>query len=199
MRDYLRVLAVDPGSTKLGYAVLDCDLRQPYKEKPVADIVAMDALLVEQISRLKEERFFGYSDRHLRLRSASLYVGGLCRRYEPDVFVLEDAYLNRRQPWSYRSLSEGIIYIHDEVLDYDEGLTFILTEATRAKAAVGAKAQRGGDQKEIVNIAIRNNPNITKPKDYGTKPVDSRDAVALAYFGVLEWWKENGLFYRDDY
>lgn len=194
-RNIFRSLGLDPGSRNFGYAVLDIDLNKSLKSKFRTEVKHMDSLLVDQIVRNYEQRWFGRSERQQRLKSCGEFALGLLEGFDPDVVVIEDAYLNRRQPTSYRSLSEGIIYLVEAVREWDPTVTIIITEAVRAKKSVGANPKRGDDQKEIVKTAIKNNREIILPRDFESKSEHAIDAVALAHFGCVEWWEENGVFY----
>lgn len=196
MSSIFRSLGIDPGSRNLGYAVADVDLLLALKGKFRTDITHMDSLLVDHILRQYAERWYSRTERQSRLKAGAMFTVGLIEAWDPDVVVIEDAYLNRRQPNSYRSLSEGIIYLVEEIRDFDNNIPIIITEAMRAKKAVGAKPKRGDDQKAIVKAAILKNKDIILPKDFEIKSEHSIDAVALSHFGCLEWWEENGVFYN---
>ncbi len=198
-RDIFRSLGLDPGSRNFGYAVLDVDLTKASKGKFEAEVSHMDSLLVDQVVRQYEERWFGRTDRQRRLKSCGEFTMALLDTFDPEVVVIEDAYLNRRQPTSYRSLSEGIIYLVESVREWDPTVPILITEAMRAKKAVGAKPKRGDDQKAIVKAAIKNNKSIILPPNFEEKSEHSIDAVALAYFGCDEWWLENGVLYTLDF
>lgn len=194
-RGLYRSLGLDPGSRNLGYGVLDIDLAQALKDKFQTEVKHMESVLVDQIVRKYETRWFGRTERQRRLKSCGLFAQGLVEHFDPDCVVIEDAYLNRRQPTSYRSLSEGIIYLVEAIRDVDETIPIYIVEAMRAKKAVGAKPKRGDDQKKIVKEAILNNKEIILPEDFLRKSEHAMDAVALSHFGCVEWWEENGCFY----
>ena len=152
-RGVFRSLGLDPGSRNFGYAVLDVDLIATIKDKFRTEVKHMDSLLVDQVVRNYEQSWFGRSDRQRRLKACGEFTLGLLDGFEPNVVVIEDAYLNKRQPTSYRSLSEGIIYLVEAVREWDPTVPVIITEAMKAKKSVGAKPKRGDDQKAIVRAA----------------------------------------------
>lgn len=194
-RGLYRSLGIDPGSRNLGYGVLDIIRNKALKGTFQTEVQHADSVLVDQIVRQYDDRWFGRTDRQRRLKSCGLFAQGLVENFDPDCVVIEDAYLNRRQPTSYRSLSEGIIYLVEAVRDIDETIPIYIIEAMRAKKSVGAKPKRGDDQKAIVKAAILNNKEIIIPRDFILKSEHSIDAIALAHFGCVEWWEENGIFY----
>jgi len=194
-RGVFRSLGLDPGSRNFGYAVLDVDLMAAIKDKFRTEVKHMDSLLVDQVVRNYEQSWFGRSDRQRRLKACGEFTLGLLDGFEPNVVVIEDAYLNKRQPTSYRSLSEGIIYLVEAVREWDPTVPVIITEAMKAKKSVGAKPKRGDDQKAIVKAAILGNKEIILPRDFEKKSEHAIDAIALAHFGCVEWWEENGIFY----
>lgn len=195
-RGLFRSLGIDPGSRNLGYAVSDIDMIQALRNKFLTNVEHMDSVLVDQIVRVHESRWYGLTERQRRLKSCGLFAVGLVDHFDPDVVILEDAYLNRRQPLSYRSLSEGLIYLVDAIHEFDPTIPIIIIEAMKAKKAVGAKPKRGDDQKKIVKEAILKNKAIVLPKNFKEKSEHSIDAVALSHFGCIEWWEENCAFYE---
>lgn len=191
----LRSLGIDPGSFNLGYAVLDASLDKFNDDRIISRIGDMGYLSVEQVSRWYNDNWYQREERHRRLKAAAEFAVGLVETYRPDIVILEDAYLNRRQPTSYRSLSEGLIYLTEAIWDYDDSITLITIEAMRAKKAVGCKPKRGDDQKKIVKDAIIKHPDIILSPDFHEMAEHAVDAVALAQWGINEWWEENRYFY----
>lgn len=198
MTKRLRVLGIDPGSRNLGYGVVDLDLDNSDVVQPCTYIEHMDSLLVDQVYKTKMDIRYLYSDRHQRLKACGDFVYSLCQNFKPDLVVIEDAYLDRRKPQSYRSLSEGIVFIEEAVMRYDETLPFLIISASTAKSLVGAKTFKGCDQKKVVVDAIVADINIIKPKNFLSKTEHAIDAVALAQSGCVLWWDENGCFYRSN-
>lgn len=194
--NYFRVLGIDPGSRNLGYSTVDILLNyEKLYDHLLVDVEVMGSLLVDQIVRRYEDRWFGYTERHRRLKSCGIFVHSLCRQFSPDMVVIEDAYLNRRQPTSYRSLSEGIVYLEDAIRAYDDTLPMMIVEPSVAKRAVGAKMTKTCDKKLIVREAIKNNKSILLPPDFDDMTEHAVDSLALGFTGCKEWWEENRFYY----
>ncbi|WNT47114.1 RuvC-like Holliday junction resolvase [Salmonella phage SPLA10] len=190
-----RSLGLDPGSRNLGYGVVDVDLETVVHSRLITNVTHMGNLLVDNMMRYNSAKWWQRTERQQRLKCGGDYAVGLIETYQPDIVVLEDAYLNRRQPRSYRSLSEGLIYLVEAIRDYDDTLPVLITEAVRAKKAVGANPKKGCDQKQIVKDALLNNRDIILPDDFEEEAEHAIDGVALAQFGINEWWEENKYFY----
>ena len=143
----LRVLAVDPGAGKAGYAVVELDF-----ESEKSRIIHMETRKGEELMKLFFDKDFikMNNERTVKNLAHSKYLTLLLKKYEPNAVAVEDAYV--RQITAYHSLIEHTTLHRAAVFRYDPFMEFCLVTASQAKAAVGVTGNSG--DKTLITKAL---------------------------------------------
>lgn len=176
----LRITSFDPGSSHLGAAVYDHDARHDVTR--LVDTGSMDVADHERYPELD-----CYGRRGKRLHLMGLYVEQFCRLHNPDIVVIEDAYLSRF-PAAFRSLVEGICAIRDAVLRWNQDAVIWMVEPSTAKAAFDAAYKGAG--KDGARAGVYKYVGPLSDIDLTALNEHTIDAVGIGYWGVQEWRRQ---------
>lgn len=170
-----RIAGFDPGSTNLGFSLVENTL----DNKPS---VVKDSFTV----KLKDNKL-GYSNigeqhgsRVVRLMIMHDEVINLLRIHQPHAVVIESNYLGKFAT-SFAALVECVITIRQAVYAYDPFMQLYLVDPTTVKINTGMKKVRGTD-KEDVRRHLRECEDLEWEVDIDTLDEHSVDASAIAYY-----------------
>lgn len=170
-----RIAGFDPGSTNLGFSLVENNL----DGKPS---VVRDSYTV----KLKDTKL-GYSSigeqhgsRVVRLMIMHDTVLDLLRTHKPHAVVIESNYLGKFAT-SFAALVECVITIRQALYAYDPFMTLYLVDPTTVKINTGMKKVKGTD-KEDVRRHLRACKDLEWDIDIDTLDEHSVDASAIAYY-----------------
>ena len=182
----LCILGLDPSTVRVGLSVLHFDNETLELTKLKAYTLRAEHLF-DQDSELVGFR----GNRNSRLLGLSRQIGLEIKEAEPFMVVHEAAYFDRRKPTAFEALSQSIAYITQAVVNVSERIQILPIEASIAKKAVGVT----GKGKEAVEEALLRKKDILEiwknSNRISISELDehSRDAIAMAYSGYLEYKK----------
>lgn len=173
--DDVRIVGIDPGSTKLGYTRLSFSA-------VTGQIIQTQARTItgNRSLGMDELMILTHSERFARIHALCNELFRLFHEDQPNYIVCESPFYNPKMPMAYGVLVEVLSAIRNMVWTYHPHMTFDLIDPSSAKNAVGAS---GGAKKEVMQKAILGMSGL---KYVGTIPqhlIDehSIDAIAVAY------------------
>jgi len=132
----LRVLSIDPGSSKCGTSILD------YSEEKTHVIYA-ETIDAEYLSRYYKDVAFIHGDKYARLIAISRQIEKLLYLYKPDMVISESPFYNRLRPGAYGVLVEVISIIRSTVFNYNPSTSFSTIDPSTIKNALKVKGTSG--------------------------------------------------------
>lgn len=145
----IRVLAMDPGTDTMGFAIVDIDINT-FEPKVMFGYTHKAAKYAKQFEHEIEMTSF----RDVRLRIHREFIQQLIRDLQPDLVAAESPFLNKRQPQAYEALVECFAMIRQAVY-YENPTIFVRRiDPITAKAYLGVD-HRLPDQKILVENAVK--------------------------------------------
>lgn len=169
------LVGVDPGTTKLGFCVLEFDVS-------TFEVIKIDA------STLDGDKLFGsqwtaklYGDRASRIEALEYCFLQRLIDLQPFGVASEAPFYNQRRPNAYAALMEVICALRTAVRTYSLTKPLYLVDPPSVKRAIGAagNADKIAVQKAIVAHPIISSKLITP---IGELDEHSLDATAVAYW-----------------
>lgn len=141
-----RIVGIDPGSTTLGFAVLEYDLRtfeivRTYARTFNAGKMKLNALDIAN-----------HSERYARIYELTDTLYDAFVELMPNFVISESPFMAMRRPQAYGALVEVVFAIRSALRKYDPTMSLDLIDPPSAKNAVGAA---GNAKKEQVHIAMK--------------------------------------------
>lgn len=175
-----RLTSIDPGTTTMGIALFEIDLKERYAT--VGSAFTYNAsYALENYPGLAE----CHGDRNARLFAQRDFLRGLFYQFQPHGVISEAPFMGRF-PQAYAALVECVQIIRSAVIEYDPLMPLQTVDPPTAKNAVGVKAR--GSQKEEVAEAVCRLPGIHFMD--GVSPYDfdehTADAVAVGYYRIKQ-------------
>lgn len=171
-----RIIGIDPGTNKLGIAVLDIDLL-------TKQVCIRAAMTLSAQAAIDEDAFTAKSRgmRYAQIAYLSHALKSLFVNSEPNAVIHESPFMGKF-PEAYQALSECIGAIRWAVDQYDRTVTIEPVDPPRAKQAVGAAVGRN-QTKDDVRIAVLKlglpcHPDV----DLTILSEHAIDAIAVGYF-----------------
>lgn len=185
MDNIYRVIAIDPGSTTLGYAILDIDMDKFHIElKDVYTININDAL------KSKKEFFEWKEYTKCRMRWLRTHLKELLEKDSPHCLIVEDNFMSMNVS-SFRVLVQVKEYIEDALYNYDPSMQMDTVDPMTVKYGIGAvekgklKRKKGQDTKLLVRKHLENLDDLVWPEsapDILHLDEHSIDAVSIGYW-----------------
>lgn len=177
----IRILTIDPGLSKLGWVIIDYDLKNNIAKIVLTGEISSNNQ-ANRVSFKKEVEMFG-----LRLISLNLLEGAiedLINQYMPQYITCEDAFFNKKFPNAYLALTQTIYVI--ERLIFKKFHKKLFKIPTRLAKMV--LAGHGDSKKKNIQDIVKNHPNIQfKHKKEKRKISDHiADAIAVGYTFIVE-------------
>lgn len=185
---WIRSIAIDPSTQRMGISVIDVNLAVPEKFK---------LQWVETIHGDKMEHFgsTNYDDDgavQSRIHGLSKSYRQLLEFFEPTVAVCEDNFLGA-SPDTFKRLIEAVSLLRMETESYGKGLYMINVPPRAAKETVGANFR--GTQKEDVTKGIKAYANLDlNGHDLDVLDEHSIDAIAINLNACERIAKDRGKF-----
>lgn len=176
-KEAFRVAGFDPGSTNLGFGLVENTL----DGKPST---VKEAFTV----KLKDNQF-GYASigeqhgsRVVRLMIMKDTVLNLLREYKPHAVVIESNYLGKFAT-SFAALVECVFVLRQALYEYDPFMQLYLVDPTTVKINTGMKKVKGTD-KEDVRKHLRACEDLEWDIDIDSLDEHGVDACAITYYYV---------------
>lgn len=178
-----KIVGMDPGTMRFGYAVLEIDARTLKVLAGRAETICAEKL---HPSEWLEQ---SYGARYSRVFSIGHAVMERLREDQPLGVTCESPFYSKRRPNAYGALMEVLAEIKRAVLKFDSGLCLYFKDPPSVKRSVGAKVSK---DKDFVKLAIKNNSSLSAiPFEY-LDELDEHaiDAIAVAY-SLLDDYQRN--------
>ncbi len=147
-KEPFRVMSFDPGSSNLGFAIIDWDFEA--SNKPILKEAFTYKLNAKHESyRSRTEQ---HGDRVVRMMILRDSVLEALREYTPNALVIESNYMGRFAN-GFAALVECVAMIRSALFDYDPFMTLYMVDPTTVKTNVGMKRIKG-TTKDDVKIAL---------------------------------------------
>lgn len=186
---YIRVIAIDPSTSRMGMSIIDVNLE-------VADLFKLR--WVETIHGDKMEHFSStnYDDDgavQSRILGLSKSYRQLLEFFNPTVAACEDNFLGA-SPDTFKRLIEAVSLLRTETESYGNGLYMVNVPPRAAKETVGANFK--GTQKEDVTKGIKKYKNLDLcGHDLDVLDEHSIDAIAINLNVCERIAKDRGKFH----
>lgn len=173
-----RIVGIDPGSTTLGFSILEYNLRSFKIVRTCAYTFNANKMRLDALD------IANHSERYARIYELmdALYDAFLTIR--PNFVISESPFMAMRRPQAYGALVEVVFAIRSALRKYDPTMTLDLIDPPSAKNAVGAA---GNAKKEQVQAALKKLLSILNfDEAHSAAPFDkldehSVDSLAIAY------------------
>lgn len=178
-KEAFRVIGLDPGSSNLGFSLVENTLD------------GTPSTVKESYTVKLKDTKFGYSSigeqhgsRVVRLMIMHDEVLNLLRTHRPHSVVIESNYLGKFAT-SFAALVECVFIIRQAVYAYDPFMQLYLVDPTTVKINTGMKKVKGTD-KEDVRRHLRACESLEWDVDIDTLDEHAVDASAIAYYYVTQ-------------
>lgn len=175
------IFGIDPGSLKLGIAIMDVCLDQS----------TVHAIETRTITPVHTYQGTQYTDTPLaklsadeRIELISAEIRYLLEIHEPILVCFETAFYSRRFPTAFPVLQKQLNNLMDTVKTTAPYADIQAYSPPTAKKAVGA-AVRGG--KDAVRVALKDKGLSLLISDYDNISEHAVDAVAIGYCGLIKY------------
>lgn len=177
-----KLLAIDPGSSNLGFAILEYDF---IKESISTSIVETINL---KTNDLNYKHLLDYhDDKVVRLRMLQDHLDVLLNEHRPHAVIAESNYMGKFAN-GFAALVECVLIIRNSVYNYDPFLKLNMIDPTTVKTNIGMKRIRGTTKDDVKEHLIKSKKVKWNGVDPNTLDEHSIDAVAI---GV--WYMDNVL------
>jgi Holliday junction resolvasome RuvABC endonuclease subunit len=182
-----RIIGIDPGSTTLGFSVLEYDARTLKIIRTYAYTFNADKMNLSDLDALT------HSERYARIYALQEALYDAFLVLKPNFVISESPFMAMRRPQAYGALVEVVFAIRSALRKYDPNLSLDLIDPPSAKKAVGAA---GNAKKDQVMLALR---KILHQVNFDVEFSDalftdldehSVDALAIAYSRWLKLIEE---------
>lgn len=173
-----RIIGIDPGSTTLGFSVLEYDARTLKIIRTYAFTFNAGKM------KLSDLDIENHSERYARIYELMEALYEKFVELKPTFVICESPFMAMRRPQAYGALVEVVFAIRSALRKYDPTMPLDLIDPPSAKNAVGAP---GNAKKEQVAAALKKLlPNLHFDVSLSEAPFDqldehSVDGTAIAY------------------
>jgi Holliday junction resolvasome RuvABC endonuclease subunit len=178
-----RIVGIDPGSTTLGCALIEYDVRTLAILRTCAYTFNADKMRLDDLASLN------HSERFARIFALQQALYSVFLDLRPNIVISESPFLKRRFPTAFGVLTEVVFAIRMAVRQYDPTMQLDLIDPPSAKMATGAT---GKAKKDEVHAALKKLlAGLHFDPSYSAMPFNeldehSVDAIAIAY----SMWKK---------
>lgn len=171
-----RIIGIDPGTNKLGIAVLDIDLLTKQVSIRAAMTLGAQAAINEDAFTAKSRGM-----RYAQIAYLSHAMKSLFINTEPNLVIHESPFMGKF-PEAYQALSECIGAIRWGIDQYDRTVPIEAVDPSRAKKAVGAAVGKNQTKDDVrvavVKLGLHRHPDV----DLALLSEHAIDAIAVGYF-----------------
>ena len=179
---YFRLLGIDPGSTSMGLALFDLDIKNKKIVSIQAWTVKTDKL--KNDTGLPEEL---YSEKIIRLQKLYLHMLRVLKEERVNHVAYEGPFMNRLQPSAYGPLVSLMTMVHLAVIHTASGMGFSVFQPQEVKKSLGVAGKKG---KEVVKEALSKNNALMEALSFGNcllNDLDEHaiDGIAAGYTAII--------------
>lgn len=164
------IIAIDPGSTQLGVAILHIDI-------DTGDVMDVYTQTIYLSGKFKSFRHDGVVH---RMRYLRLQFGSLFEMCNPTLMVYEKGFMNVRRPGAFGPINSSTTIVMDTAVDINRDIQIMEFSPGEVKNAMGAK---GNCNKEAMAEACLRNETINKFLNVERVSEHEIDAVAVGLCG----------------
>lgn len=171
---HFRILAIDPGTTTLGIAIVDYNHVDDTYLVEHATTIPIGKLFAECVSLIETQ-----SEKAAKLRTVQTSVLNMLMAWNPSAVVSEGPYMGSF-PSAYAALVECVSNIRFAVEQFNPFYKLAVFDPASVKKSVGVSGKSG--DKELVRKALARMPNLLWVSDLTLNSLDehSVDAIAVA-------------------
>lgn len=180
----VRLLAVDPGSTTLGFALMLID--PGYNQITVSDAFTIN---VGRGIDINSMRFEQYGAKAERLHQIFMNASSVLHQLQPHLFIAESPFVGR-----FAAAFEALVEVRDALKaalwQHDPTILYESVDPLTAKKAVGAAVYKGS--KENVRDSVIALPDLIWAPNVMKYELDehSIDAVAVGYCRAMSFLRD---------
>lgn len=182
-----RIVGIDPGSTTLGFSVLEYDACTLQIARSYAYTFNAGKMHLNDLDTLS------HSERYARIYALMEALFQAFLDLKPTFIISESPFMAMKQPQAYGALVEVVFAIRSAVRMYDPAMRLDLIDPPSAKKAVGAT---GNAKKDQVMLAVKKilhqivfDP-VMSQSSFDELDEHSVDALAIAYSRWLKLIEE---------
>lgn len=179
---FITTLAIDPGTTRLGFSLMTIDLDSRL-------IISSQAFTLNG-EKLSNNQMVSdhYGARHGRIQGMMTQLARVCEHYQPFAVISESPFYNPTRPAAFEALVEVINALRMTVANYDLFKPLHLIDPSSVKNAVGSK---GGANKVTIREAILKIPQLNYHDQNELIALDEHaiDSLAVNYWYYLNYLK----------
>lgn len=189
--DVVRIVGIDPGSTNMGFGVIEASLTQNKIVSCAAKTLNTAKILCSEL----DEKV--HSARYARIFALTDTLHDMFVETQPIMVACESPFMSRRRPMAYGALMETVYAVRIALRRYDSTIPLDLVDPPTAKIAVGAKGNAGKEDvlKAFLNLNAGEIGNSfdAQRSQRGVSELDehSSDALAIAYWRWVLFTKRN--------
>lgn len=177
----VRIVAIDPGSSTLGTALIAVDPQ-------LRTITVMDAFTYNVGVRINTEThiYQTYGAKAERLRMLGLHMSEHLYQTQPHLFIAESPFVGR-----FAAAFEALVEVRDvlkrALYDYDPTIQYENVDPLTAKKAVGALVKKGSKENVRDSIMLLTDLQWAPHLQRYILDEHSIDAVAVGYYRAKEF------------
>lgn len=182
--DVIRLISIDPGTSKLGIAIYEINLI----DRSILSLEA-DTWLIEKLDRVTYIDEFDCEDLEIRLLKIRDYLNFVLADFNPHTVVIERPFFNRFKPGAYGPVVRVLESICVTCFSYDNSIQFKCISPFEVKKEVSA--QFSGD-KEKIRLGLKSKDDLRHLPIYNNLDSlgpDAVDAIAIGYSYIKQWQK----------
>ena len=182
--DVIRLISIDPGTSKLGVAVYEINLI----DRSILTLKA-DTWFIEKLDRVTYIDEFDYDDIEIRLLKIRDYLGFLLESFNPHTVVIERPFFNKFKPAAYGAVIRVLETICVTCLSFNNNIQFKCISPHEVKKE--ASGQFSGD-KEKIRLGLKSKDDLRHLPIYNkldSLGPDAIDAIAIGYSYIKLWQK----------
>ena len=179
----IRIVGIDPGTSTLGFSVLDVNL-----DTRLVEVVFVKTLKSTKEVDLDHILTVNHGNRMVKIDFLYNAIYRLLWQFHPHMLIAEAPFMGRFAA-SYAALVEVRKGIIQAAADYNPGMFFETIEPLNVKAAVGVRLdKKTRKDKMAVKKAIATIPNLTWANGFSLDPLDehSVDAIGVGYWKATQ-------------
>ena len=170
----VNLVAIDPGSTKLGFAVLSVDVRSNTIVQSIAKTYITDKMVPEDDMLVKT-----HGERCDRILAQSNNLYSEFMYHHPSVIAYESPFYNPRTPMAYGALMQVLMAIKASAIKYNPLINFVQFAPREIKKCICVD-DKGVDKDTIRrHVLARNDLNYVGDVPLHKLGPDAIDALAI--------------------
>lgn len=171
----LRIISIDPGSNKAGYAVMEMDFNTgKYK------VLYCQTMVGNTLASTYFEKWLSdlHGDRIIKNLSHGLHLGMLLVKYKPLLVVAENSYVGKFVN-AHKALMEHVTVLKMTCINYNKTMEFGMLSPSAVKKTVGVSGTSG--DKTLMKNALLKRKDVSYAKGVNKAELDehSIDSICI--------------------